>query len=390
MTRTLRIFILGGLLIGLSSCSHEKAPETRVVSRPTPPKAKPIPPVAVPKPTSVSPQSSSHKVGLLLPLTGPHAALGKGMMDAAELALFEIGGTSITLYPQDTSQGAHQAALRALDEGAEILLGPIFAAEVEAIKPLLSARNINLISFSTDHAVAGNGVFILGFLPSQQIELILNFAKERNLTKIAALTPNDQYGRLIDQTLRRLESQGHIELLGITHYSKADLLEGNPGNARIIEEVEEYKAKGLTALLIPEGGENLGYMAILLRSQMPLTILGSGQWDAPNTLQVVTHLKESFFASTDPQEWQNFDLRFQKAYGYNPPRISTLAYDATALAIALADKGYTFQNLTFSQGFSGVDGIFRLTNQGLNERGLVVLEVTHSGFRTIRPAPRTF
>ena len=390
MTRVLNFLMWGVLLLGLTSCSQRQGPETTVTPYSSAPKEKPLPSPSMekPKPKLVPP---SHKIGLLLPLTGPHENLGKGMLQAAEMALFETGVSSVVLLPQDTAQGAHQAALKALDEGAELLLGPIFAAEVEAVKPLLHARNVNLISFSTDQNVAGNRTFVLGFLPSQQIERVTHFAKEKGLSKIAALTPDDPYGRLIDQTLRHLESSGDIQLLGITHYTRGDLLEGNPGNARLLEAVDLYKTKGLDALIIPEGGENLAHLILILTPQLPLKILGSGQWDTPETLQTsVTGLEGGLFASTNQQERQNFEARFKNAYGYIPPRIATLAFDATALAVSLSDRGYSLQNLTFSEGFSGTEGLFRFTPQGLNERGLAVLEVSSSGFRTLSPAPQSF
>lgn len=390
MTRAFNFLMWGVLILGLTSCSQKQAPEMMTTPSPViaPPQEVPLPPL--PEPTPV-PSTTSHKVGLLLPLSGPHENLGKGMLQAAEMALFETGSSSVTLLPQDTAQGAHQAALKALDEGAELLLGPIFATEVEAIKPLLHARNVNLISFSTDQNVASNRTFILGFLPSQQIKRITHLAKEKGLSKIAALTPDDQYGRLVGHTLKTLHSRGDIQLLGIIQYTKGDILEGNPGNARLLEEIELYKTKGLDALILPEGGENLGHLMAILKPQLPLQILGSGQWDTPTTLQNATvGLEGGLFASTTSQERQNFEARFKAAYGYEPPRIATLAFDATALAISLADKGYTLQNLTFAEGFSGMDGLFRLTPQGLNERGLAVLEVSSSGFRTLSPAPESF
>lgn len=389
--KKLQWIMIGSLiLLGLTSCGQRSVPEAVAPSRPPAPQAKSLPPAGVPPLAPLPAPAQGHKVGLLLPLSGKHAELGKSLLDAAEMGLFETQATSVTLLPQDTAKGAHQAALKALGEGAELLIGPVFASEVEEIRPLLSARNVRLISFSTDQNVAGNGAYILGFLPSQQVERALEFSKEKGVVKFAALTPDNQYGQLIDKTLKHLELQGKIQLLGITHYTKADLLEGNPGNARILEDVAAYKAKGLEALVIPEGGENLAHMATLLNTQLPLKIIGSGQWDSSNTLCLSSFLKEGIFASTDPQERQNFNTRFQGVYGYTPPRIATLSYDAIALAVALSDKGYTPQNLTFSQGFSGIEGLFRLTPQGLNERGLSVLEVTPAGFRTVSPAAATF
>lgn len=377
------------LLVGITSCGTKESPTTMPTTHPSV-RVKTPPPAPVVAPTPAPSLPILHKIGVLLPLTGPHADLGKGMLNAIEMALFESGSSSLTLLPQDTTPGVHQAALHVLDQGAELILGPIFASEVESVKPLLSARNISLISFSTDQTVAGHGAFILGILPSQQIERVVSYAKEKGVSKIAALTPDDAYGKLIDQTLKHLESRGNLQLLGISHYSKGDILEGNPGNVRLLEDVASYKDKGLEALLIPEGGENLVLLIHLLSPQRPLKILGSGQWDTPQTFKAADGLKDGYFASTNPHERQEFDSRFQKNFGYQPPRIATLAYDATALAVALADKGYTPQNLTLSQGFSGIDGLFRLTPEGLNERGLAILEVTPTDFKMISPAPHVF
>ncbi len=389
MTRILQLLIAGCLMIGLTSCGHKTPVDVPVVtpsleaSAPLPP----MPPAPAPTPTPVqTPAPASHKIGILLPLSGDHAALGKGLLEAAELALFEAGSSSITLLPQDTAQGADKAAQKALNEGAELLIGPIFAADVEKIKPQLTARGVNLLCFSTDQAVAGQGVYVLGVLPAQQIERVMAYAKERGITKIAALTPNDQYGGLVDQTLRRLEAQGSVHLLGIIHYTKNDLQTENPS---ILTEVEAYKSQGCEALFIPEGGENLALLVHLLGNQDSLKILGSGQWDTPET-QSIPGLAGGIFASTSPEGRQSFETRFRNAYGHAPERITSLAYDATALAIALADKGYTSQNLTFSQGFAGTEGLFRLTPQGMNERGLAVFEVHPSGFKQVSPARETF
>lgn len=390
MIRIVRQFFMWSfLLIGLTSCGTKETPPTMSPSGHMH-KVKTLPPAPVVVSKPLPSELTLHKVGILLPLTGPQAGLGKGMLDAAEMALFEMGSSSVVLLPQDTTLGAHQAALNALDQGAELILGPIFASEVESIKPLLSSHNVNLISFSTDQSVAGKGAFVLGILPSQQIERVLSYAKEKGVVKIAALMPDDQYGQLIEQTLRQLESLGNVKLLGVIRYTKGDLLEGNPGNIRLVEEVDAFKKKGLEALLIPEGGENLINLLNFLSSLRPFKILGSGQWDSPQTIQAAEGLKEGYFASTNPQERQNFENRFQKEFGYRPPRIATLSYDATALAIALSDKGYTSKNLTFSQGFSGVDGLFRLTSDGLNERGLAIFEVMPTEFKMVSPAPQTF
>ncbi len=380
MRRAFKCLVGGVFLLGLTSCGH-KTPEIQ----PTVEKVAPLPAPAEKAPQP-RPLPSTRKIGLLLPLSGQHTELGQALLNAAEIAIFESNNPSLELLPQDTAPGAKVAAQRALKEGAELLLGPVFAQDVTAIKGL---SDVSILCFSTDQRVAGHGTYVLGFLPSQQIERIIAFAKGRGITKIAALTPEDPYGQVVDKTLARLAAQGEVELLGITHYAHEDVLEGNPGNQGIIDEVESYKNRGMQALLIPEGGEHLHNLARILSAEGLPVLLGSGQWDAPETL-TVPELKGAFFASADPLERQEFENRFQKQYGTVPPRIASLGYDAVAVASALSDTTYSSQALTGSQGFTGIEGLFRLTPEGLNERGLAILEVTPSGFRALEPAPRAF
>jgi len=63
-------------------------------------------------------------------------------------------------------QGAQQGAQQALDEGAEIILGPLFAASVPSTAQVARGRSVSCIAFSTDSSVAGRGVFLLSFLPN--------------------------------------------------------------------------------------------------------------------------------------------------------------------------------------------------------------------------------
>ncbi|MBT6591055.1 MAG: ABC transporter substrate-binding protein, partial [Rhodospirillaceae bacterium] len=124
------------------------------------------------------------RIGLLLPLSGPSRAteLGQAMLNAALLALFDIGGERLLLMPRDTGgtpQGAVQATVELLGEGAEIILGPLFNTSVEAAAVITQTRGVPMISFSSDRRVAGNGVYILSFTPSQEVDAVIGFAAAR-------------------------------------------------------------------------------------------------------------------------------------------------------------------------------------------------------------------
>ncbi len=386
MINSLKIFfVLTALMVVVSSCStvqkYTTFPEPKSSDNATPTKK------SAPDGQQES-KGKAHKVAILLPLSGSYAPLGKGLLNAAELALFEANSSSVALMPKDTAKGAHQAAVEAINEGAELILGPVFAEDVNSVKPAAKAKNVNVIAFSTDRSVAATGTYILGLIPTQQIQYVIDYAKENGMTKIAAITPSDTYGKRIDDILIELNSKGTIQLLGVTHYSKGDILEGNPGNERIQEDVDAYLNRGLQALVIPEGGENLYHILNVLKEAGPLTILGSGQWDTPDTLKMTSLFHKAYFSSTMPEERKAFEARYQQAYGQTPPRLAALAYDAAALAVILSEEGYSASNLTNMHGFNGVEGLFRLTPHGLNERAFAVISVTSNGFEIKQAAPK--
>ena len=102
----------------------------------------------------------------------------------------------------------------------------------------------------------------------------------------------------------------------------------------------------------------------------------------------------AWFVAPPPEARRRFVARFEEVYGRTPDRLSTLAYDAVALAVVLArGEGadpYTAVRLENPAGFAGVDGIFRLNDTGTVERGLAVLEVRRDAPRVIAPAPISF
>ena len=112
-----------------------------------------------------SAEAGPAKVAFLVPLSGANAELGQAMLDAAQLALFEAPDDRLTLVPRDTggnAGGAAKAARAVIGEGARLILGPLLAAEVEAVKPLARDAHLNVIAFSTVTDLAGGNTFLMG------------------------------------------------------------------------------------------------------------------------------------------------------------------------------------------------------------------------------------
>lgn len=346
--------------------------------------------------------SKTVKVGLLLPLTGRSAVLGKTMQDAATVALFDKYARLSTaqqqirveLLPKDTGDTAEQARAamqEALNDGAEMIIGPIFGPATEAAAPLATAKGIPVISFTNNNALAKPGVYAYGFLPQEQAERVVNYAVKSGKSRIAALVPDSPSGEIVLKAARdTLATQG----MALTAEAKY------PAQGVGIEQaMSALIPPGTTpqfdALLLPEGGPALGTILRSLRTRgltNQVQLIGTGFWDNPSLLRSVS-LDGAWLASTPPQATALFEQRFLATYNYAPTRTASLAYDAVALAVTLATSNRPFDTpaLTQSSGYSGpANGIFRLRGDGTVQRGLAVLQVQGTNLLVIDPAPAGF
>ena len=346
------------------------------------------------------------KVGLLIPMTGDSAELGQSLLDAAVLAIYDKYSAmspreitaKIELLPEDTGssiEGAEKGAQDAIQSGATLILGPVFGKQVSAVASIARHKGVPVVSFSNNISVAGDGVYLFGFIPDQQVTRIVEYALSRKITNIAALVPSNPYGAAIVKELSaQVRKQG-----GRPHpieYYPEDMsaLDNNVGRlARFLQET----GKG-QALFIAEGGGKLKTLSETLAANgvnsNSVQLLGTGLWDDTDVLKWPA-LYGGWFASSPPEKYRAFEQHFTATYGYRPERRASLSYDAVALAatisIASSGKGFPKTTLEDPVGFSGpANGIFRFHDDGSIERGLSVLMITPTGFKTIDPAPAIF
>ena len=366
----------------------------------------PLPPGLPSPPTTAA--AGPAKVALLVPLSGANAELGQALLDATQLALFESAGDRMILVPRDTggnAAGAAGAARAVIGDGARLILGPLLAPEVEAVKPIAQEAHINVIAFSTVTTLAGGNTYLMGFLPRQEVVREVGYARERGLARFAALAPNSPYGHLMADALREVASGsgGSVTKIEFFDPRAGDV---SPAIQRLLPGGGEGSAEpspvsppaaSFDALLLPEGGARLKQIAGQVKSAggsaKPVQLLGSGLWDTPD-IGSDPALVGGWFASSPPEARQDFERRFNATYGHNPPRLASLGYDAAALAAVLArgqaGEPFSQQAILNPSGFTGVDGLFRFTPNGLVQRGLAVLEVAPQGTTVVSPAPQSF
>ncbi|OJX11140.1 MAG: hypothetical protein BGO77_03470 [Caedibacter sp. 37-49] len=360
------------LLFGLTAC------QTTITQNELDLQVSPLP-EPEPLQEEISIPSEKRKVGVLLPLSGSQAALGQALRQATELSFFEHPAENLELVYKDTegtSQGAAKAAQECLQENVEAILGPVFATEVKAIKPLVKARQLPVLSFSNDKSIAGQGVFVFGFSPQTQVQQILHYAAHQNIRRIAALVPKTPYGNTISQELKKVTAEKSMTLVGLIPY------EGQGENLKT--ELDHLKQMSYDALFIPVGGEdllnlfnNLNYYSF---DHASAQLLGTTLWE---TKEVPPYLIGSWYPAPTPDTYTAFEDRFERIYGATPKRMASLGYDAVvALSLAIRetpDKRLDFKNFLNKGEFYGANGAFRLKEDGTVDRAYFIFKWKQHG-----------
>ena len=359
------------------------------------------------------PAGQTVKVALLLPLTGNVNAqpVAKAMKQAGELALFDFDKPNVQLIPKDTHgnpEGARKAAEEAVKEGAELIVGPLFANEVSAVAPIAQAGNIPVLAFSSDRNVAGNGVYLLSFVAGADVPRMISYAVSKGKTRFAALFPQNDYGRLAEQSFQRAVQENHGQVV-MTKTFPADangmlppvkemsVLAKSPSAKKDPKNSAAPMPPQIDAIFIPAGGDTLPSLAPLFpyyeMDTKNVKLMGLSGWDYTGVGKEPA-LLGGWFAAPDPKGWQDFTRRYVETYGNAPPRLASLAYDAVSLAISLSNnppaQRFVASELTRASGFQGIDGLFRLRPDGTSERGFAIMEVQKYGNQVIEPAPSSF
>lgn len=353
-----------------------------------------VPPPQVTPPPVVANTSGKVVVAMLLPLSGPSAAVGQAMLNAAQMALYDLADERLQLLTRDTqgtANGASDAAQKAVAAGAQLILGPLLQAEVEAVKPIAQSARVPVIAFSTAAQLAGQGVYLMGFLPGQEVDRVISYAHGHGHDRFAALLPRTAYGQVIADAVQNAITANGATLVRTEFY---DSSVNDMASA-----VKRFAQQGVDfdALFMAEGGARLKVLAPQLPffkiDQDKVKYLGPGLWDEPG-LGTEPALEGGWYAAPPPDARAAFEQHYSDLYKTKAPRLATLGYDAMALAAVLArsPNGADFSDATLASanGFAGLDGIFRFRGNGLVQRGLAVLEVHRAGGTVIDKGPATF
>ncbi|MBA3667735.1 MAG: penicillin-binding protein activator [Sphingomonas sp.] len=333
-------------------------------------------------------EGERNMVAVIVPLTGSEGPVGTSISNAANLALADTGEKSIriTVYNSAGPGGAAAATTQAIAEGNRLILGPLLADDVRAAAPIARRAGVPVLAFSNDDGVAGNGVYILGFTPDQSIGRVVEHARSNGAKSFGALVPTGLYGQRAAQAMLSAVRKGGGRVTSVETFNRSA--------TAVAAAARRLNAKGAyDAVLIGDSGRIAALAAPVLK--VGPRRMGTELWANDKALGNTAALRGAWYAAAPDAQFSRLVTRYRARYGKTPYRLASLGYDAVLLAVRSArswpiGRPFPARSLIDQDGFSGVDGNFRLGREGVAERLLEVRQVTATGSTTVSPAGRAF
>ncbi len=324
--------------------------------------------------------------------------LARELENAARLALADLGDSQIDLrfyqVGVDPNRAAAQTA-QAINDGAQIILGPLHAQAAQGAGPVAAQAGVNVISFSNNPDVAGGNVFLLGPLFENTATRLLGYAAAQDRGRVMVVSEQTEAGQVAEQAIQRAAQRTAASIVATRSYpfSQQGITQAIPQIA------SSARSSGAQSILMTAGSE--GALPLLAESlpqnnvsPRDFQFMGLTRWDIPAATLQLPGLQGGWFALPDPGLTAQFESRYRAAHERRPSPVAGLGYDAVAVVGTLIRRGgrapFAREALTQSAGFVGVNGIFRFRPDGTNERALAVAEIRDQRVRVLSPAPRSF
>jgi len=347
------------------------------------------------------------RIALLVPVSGTHAGLGNELQHGAELALFSLRNRQIELLVFDTAgDRAETAAREAVQAEADIIVGPLFSDAVVPARRVAAQTGVPMLALSNNTEIAADGSWLLGYVPEQQVDLLLGHALTTGRDKVGIIAASDDFGqRLARHARKRLAQFGLAPeaFITLTPQQLAD------------EDELKAAARGFTGYVPPAKGEDApaaselppprfdavlfaGSADFALRTAPVLAYydadpervlyLGNAQWNQRRILMEPS-LQGGLFTSRPTGRDEAFNALWASAWDGRPGALARLSFDAMAMAAILVGQqpGQWNASLQSGSGFNGFSGAYRLLPGGGNQRAFEIRQISGGVSSVLQPAP---
>jgi ABC-type branched-subunit amino acid transport system substrate-binding protein len=340
-------------------------------------------------------------VALLVPAGSANESdnfVARSLENAARLAIADLQGVQVDLRVYATGGNPQQAAAvaqTAVQEGAAVILGPLYAEEANAAGVAVAPSGVNVLAFSNNPTIAGGNVFLLGPTFRNTADRLIRYGRGVGIDRYLVAYGNDLGGTIGRNAITAAAQANGATLLGAEVYglSQRGIEEAAP---RIAAAAQAAGAQAVFTTAGPTADLPILAAALPQAGLSPETarLVGLTRWDTAPQILALPGLQGGLFAIPDASLTRQFESRYGTAYGEAPHPLAALSFDGIAAIGALAARGrpggLSRAALTQGQGFQGTAGIFRLLPDGTNQRGLAVATVRNNQVVILDPAPRSF
>ena len=340
------------------------------------------------------------KIGLLVPLTGENAELGKQVVKATRLALNDINSDRIEIYPKDTQSNPNttlRSAIELSQSGINLVVGPIFYKNLEYLDEV---KDITFLSFTNKTLDLPKNVISAGINSTSQLKAIKKFIELNQIKKSIFLTPNLNYKLEIKQGIKKSKIKTFKkyyydseptkltqQIEKITNYEvrKQNLIDEitrlenseDPNKEKKIEKLKMKYTLGkvnFDSVIIADFDESLKSVitSLLYTDVSPKDkyFITFNQWFNESLLNE-SGSHPIYYPSINKKNLEKFEKKFSKQFNQNPSHISLLGYDLVGLIYYLSLQNEPSQiNKAFNSknSFKGKIGIFDIENNKINHR----------------------
>ena len=330
-------------------------------------------------------KKAKFRIGLLVPLTGQFSYLGDTISGGSELAFFKMQNPNIELLYFDTAGGDKviEAANSAISNDVDVIIGPLFSDSVKAIKPLFNELDIPILSFSNNIDVAEEGVWVLGYLPEQQIDQLVDFAVARGKQNFGILSSSSQLGKKITKSaVNKLTEYGLSPRTVLTISNIEDIDQNELLNKiKIFAQYIDTEKDPLTLpppvfdTVLIAGDTSFILQVAPILSYYDLgpdraLFIGIDRWNIPKMLNEPSLQNAILTLPTRPAD-EKFNKVWESEFKIDSNDLARISFDATALVIATANinsDASLSERLAGQPGFLGFSGQFKMSRTGLTER----------------------
>lgn len=324
--------------------------------------------------------------------------LARSLSNSAKMAASDAQGATIDLRIYRAGSNPAEAvaqANKAVDEGAKIILGPLFAESANAVGNAVAPRNVNVLSFSNNADIAGGNVFILGSSFDNVANRLVRYGVKNGKRRILMVAEDDTAGQVGARAIERAIKRNGASLAGTASHpvstSGIDAVVPNIVAAANSGNVDAVFVTANQGAVLPYLLDKLTAAGV---SSATTQMMGLTRWDQPAARLQIPGVQGGWFAIPDTRMKAQFDQRYRQAYGETPHELGSLGYDGITAIAALVRAGKSnalmSSGLTQNAGFTGVNGAFRLRPDGTSERALSVATVQNGQVVILDPAPSSF